>query len=164
MIVVPDVYQMRRVLRRIADAYPRLVEVSTVPDIDTPQGHRTLFYLEEKELVARGTVSEHPGQPSEMLEVRATAKGIDWLSKGDDRALEDPTSDSPSGLEALRYFLRQSIEASDLQHGAKHIAIDQLLGLSTDGLKALHLRLLQAIAESPEVIVEQIARVSMGPR
>lgn len=154
--MAPDTNQMRRVLRRLARAYPNVVEISTIPEIDTPDGHRTLFYLEEKRYVERGSVSERPGQAREMLAARATAKGLDWLKKG-----VDPTpllSSSPAELEALREFLSQSIQSSDLHTEIKQPAVARLHGLSAEELKALHLRLLRSLAEKPEMIVEAISR------
>ncbi len=82
--MVPNEYQMRRVLRRLEREYPGLVDISRYAEIDTPESHRALFYLAEKGFVEPGTVSERPGQSREMLEARITAKGLDWLKNGAD--------------------------------------------------------------------------------
>lgn len=51
--MVPDEHLMRRVLRRLAKGYPARVEISLFADIDTPEGHRALFYPAEKGLVGK---------------------------------------------------------------------------------------------------------------
>lgn len=156
MTIVPDEYQQRRVLRRLAKEFPGLVEVSLFADIDTPEGHRALFYLAEKGFVDPGQISDRPGRSREMLEARITAKGMDWLeSGGAPQALR--TEMTVTEYEALRQFLVQSVIASSLAEGTKVATRDRLLGLSSEELRALHLRLLQALAERPEIIAEVVA-------
>ena len=153
--MVPDEYQMRRVLRRLAREYPRLVETGLFAEIDTPESHRALFYLAEKGYVEPGQISERPGQSREMLEARITAKGLDWLEKGIDSTSVDHET-AFGEYEALRQFLVQSINASTLSAKLKEATRTRLLGFSGEDLKALQLRLLQAIAERPEVIAELV--------
>ncbi len=153
MAIVPDEYQQRRVLRRLAKEFPGLVEVSLFADIDTPESHRVLFYLAEKGFVEPGQISDRPGRSREMLEARITAKGLDWLEKGgESQALRGEMTIGES--EALRQFLVQSLNASSLSEEVKVTAKNRLLGFSAEDLKALHLRLLQALAQRPEVIAE----------
>jgi len=156
--VTPDPIVVRRVLRRIAREFPNIVEISVFPELDTADGHRALFYLADKKFIEPGAVSNRPGQPREMLQAKITASGLDWLHGQDStpNALGDATS--PFELEALRYFLKQSIETSDIAVPAKQVAIARLLAFSSADIKALVLRLLQAAADRPDVLVEFISK------
>jgi hypothetical protein len=153
MAIVPDEYQQRRVLRRLAKESPGLVEVSLFAEIDTPEGHRALFYLAEKGLVEPGQISDRPGRSREMLEARITAKGLDWLESGGD-SREVPNQATVADTEALRHFLLQSLNVPSLSERTRMAGKKRLLDLSTEELKALHLKLLQALAERPDIIVE----------
>lgn len=153
--MVPDEYQMRHVLRRLAKEYPASIEITVFADLDTPEGHRALFYMAEKQFVEPVQVSERPGQSREMLEARITAKGLDWLEKG----TETPAAANDTAFvesEALRQFLVQSINASALSREIKEGTRTRLLAFSREDLKALYRRLLQAIAERPELIAQII--------
>ena len=153
--MVPDEYQMRRALRRLAREYPNRVEISLFAEFDAPESHRVLFYLAEKGFVEPGQISDRLGQRREMLEARITAQGLDWLEKG--------TNSIPGGnettfgeSEALRQFLVQSINASTLSQESKELTRTRLLGFSGEDLQALQRRLLQAIAERPELIAKLV--------
>jgi hypothetical protein len=58
--------------------------------------------------------------------------------------------------ESLRQFLVQSLNASALPEEKKITAKNRLLGFSSEDLKALHLRLLQALVKRPEIIAEAV--------
>jgi len=153
--MVPDEYQMRHVLGQLAREYPGRVEISLFAELDTPENHRALFYLAEKGFVEPGQMSERPGQNREMLEARITATGLDWLEKGTDSiSVGNGTASGES--EALRQFLLRAVNASTLSRELKEATKTRLLAFSGEDLKALQLRLLQAMAERPEVIAELV--------
>ena len=153
MTIVPDENLQRRVLRRLAKESPGLVEVSLFPEIDTSEGHRALFYLAEKGLVEPGSTSNRPGSSREMLDARITAKGLDWLESGR-TSQEMPNLITAADTEALRHFLMQSLNVPTLSERTMLVVKERLLGLSTDQLRALHLKLLRALAQRPDIIVE----------
>ena len=153
--MVPNEYKMRRALRLLAQEYPNLVEISLFPEFDAPESQPVLFYLAEKGFVQAGQISHRPGQSREMLEAKITAQGLDWLEKR--------TNSIPAGnettfgeSEALRQFLLQSISTSTLSQETKDLTRTRLLGFSGEDLKALQRRLLQAIAERPELIAKLV--------
>ena len=154
-----DPILMRRVLRRLAREYPSFVEISVHPELDTPDAHRTLFYLAEKELVEPRAISNRPGQPREMLEAKITASGLDWLEKPEATPSEFGDASSPFELEALRHFLKQSLEMSNLSQEPRHQAITHLMSFSGAEVKSLVLRLLQRTAERPVELAELISKI-----
>jgi hypothetical protein len=156
--MAPDPLLVRRALRRLAREFPNIVEISAFPELDTADGHRALFYLADKKFVESGAISNRLGQPREMLQAKITASGLDWLhgEESTSSALGDTTS--PFELEALRHFLKQSLETSDIPAQKKQVAIARLLAFSSADVKALVLRLLQATADRPDVLVELISK------
>jgi len=154
-----DPILMRRVLRRLAREYPSFVEISVHPELDTPDAHRTLFYLAEKELVEPGATSNRPAQSREMLEAKITVSGLNWLKNPDAASSEFGDASSPFELEALRHFLKQSLEMSNLAQEPRQQAIAQLMSFSGAEVKSLVLRLLQRTAERPAELAELISKV-----
>ena len=157
--MVPSEYKMRRALRLLAQDYPNVVEISLFAEFDAPGSQQVLFYLAEKGFLESGQISNRPGQNREMLEARVTAQGLEWLENRTNSKPQD--SETAFGeSEALRQFLVQSINGSTLSEEIKEEAKARLLGYAGEDLKALQRRLLQAIAERPELIAKLI--VSAG--
>jgi hypothetical protein len=146
---------MRRALRLLARNYPNRVEISSFAEFDAPGNQRVLFYLAEKGFVEPGKISDRYGRDREMLEATVTARGLDWLEKGH---TPETTGNEPSfgESEAFRLFLVQSIKASALSEEIKVATSTRLLSFSGEDLKALQRRLLQAMAEKPELIAKLV--------
>ena len=152
--MTPNDYQQNRVLRRLAKHYPNHVEISELPELDTPETQRVLFYLEEKGLVEPGFISARPGQPREMLQARITALGLDRV-KGRDLG-QCVVSPLPFETEALRHFIKQSLEIAEFSQSAKQGAVRRLMALSEADMKSLLVKALQRISRRPEDILEII--------
>ena len=156
--MTPDLLLQRRVLRRLAREFPSIVEVSTVPELDTVDAHGALFFLAEKKFVDPGAISSRPGEPREMLEATITAAGLEWLGGQDTPADSLTDGASPFELEALRHFLKQALECADISAQTKQDAIARLLAFSSADIKALVLRLLRATTDRPDVLVDLISK------
>lgn len=89
-----------------------------------------------------------------MLEARITARGLQTLQTGTQQTHKQ--TPIPFEIEALRHFLRQSLNDFDLPAQTKQNAIDRLMGFSETEVKALAVRLIQNTAERPDVIAEFI--------
>jgi hypothetical protein len=154
--VLPNQYLMNRLLRRLAREYPNRVEISTLEDLDTPEAQRALFYLAEQGLVAPGFISERPGQPREMLEATITARGLEKVQGEAEPPSQQPGLPLPFEMEALRHFLKRSIESSTLPETVKQESAERLMAFSDDDVKFLVIRLIQKVAEDPKVIAHLI--------
>jgi len=156
--LVPDQIIINRILRRLAREYPKVVEISCIPEIDTPDCHRALFFLAETGLVE--SVSESPkrnGQAPEMLEAKITARGLSSL---DDRQFTNNTVNQSFNCidpDAFRTFLSQEIARASLNEPTRSQAIDRINQLTNREIDALSVKLITAAVRNPELFVELIA-------
>ena len=125
----PDPILMRLILRKLAREFPSFVEISVHAVLDTPECHRTLFYLAEKNLVEPGAISKRPGQRREMLEAKITALGLDWLQNQGVASTEYFENAGPFELEALRHFLKQALDNSEIDSDVRGDAVAKLMTL-----------------------------------
>jgi hypothetical protein len=154
--MAPSEQLLNRVLRRLARDYPNDVEIFTLDDLDTPETQRALFYLHEKGLIEPGFISERPGQPREMLKAKITARGLETLKGVGAKASSGTALPVPFEIEALRHFIKQSIENAALSASSKQIAIERLMGFSEADMKSVLVKLVQKISRRPEEVIEII--------
>jgi hypothetical protein len=81
------------------------------------------------------------------------------LEKPDTPAPEFGEASGPFELEALRHFLKQSIEMSNMAQELKQKAIAQLTSFSTAEVKSLVLRMLQVASARPNELMNLVSKV-----
>jgi hypothetical protein len=89
------------------------------------------------------------------LDLFVSRRGLDWLKNGT-KSVPLPNESAFGESEAFKQYLMQSINASTLPREVKEETRGRLLVYSGEDLKALQRRLLQAIAERPELIAKLV--------
>ena len=128
-----------------------MVETSRYRSIDTIDAHRVMFYLDEQGLIERGEVSHRDKFP-EMLEAKITAKGIDYLNESSGKQNERVQA-AIFDSSALRKFLMQSIQASDISQVEADSAIEELRNINDEKIQSLAIKLLQIAVKNPSNIL-----------
>lgn len=140
------------VLKTLELEYPNMVETSRYPRIDTPDAHRIMFYLAEKDLIKAGEISER-GKFPEMLEAKITAKGLDYLDNPVSSHTLQSNGNSIFDTKTLRDFVIHALSSSQLDNQSTQLAIEKLLTLDQGEMDAFAIKLLQIAVRDTKSIM-----------
>ena len=132
--------------------YPNMVETTRFGSIDTLDGHKTMFFLAESELITSGEISRRGDFP-EMLEAKITAKGLEHIESSTYANNLKTDQSLISDTEALKSFVTQVLSSTKPIKQETKLAIDNLQNFNNREMSAFTIKLIKLAVKDQNSII-----------